>query len=204
MNRFSHQLQQLQPPGLALPTDPESDWVELLEGIAPEFARVEARTRQLETEITLSDGAVELLEEWEALLGLPDDCIEIPADPADRLALIRSRLAAVGGQTAAYLEGLIAKLGVTATIEPEQPFEMGVSGMGDPVGGSDWRHVWRYITADDVPEDLRATIRCTVNRHKPAHTVATAEYRLDTVGPSTDELSDIINNGLPGALGSLL
>lgn len=203
MNNYSQQLQQLQPPGMALPSDPDSAWVALLDGIAAEFARIDGRTQQLETEITLSDGTVELLAEWERVLGLPDDCMAIPADPADRLAVIRSRIAAAGGQTPQYLIGLIETLGVSATIVEEEPFEMGRHGMGDPIGGSEWRHVWRYVTADDVPAELRDVIRCTVDRHKPAHTVATAEYRLDTVGPSSSTFHELMNTGLPAAVGSL-
>lgn len=204
MNNYGQQLQQLQPPGMALPSDPDSAWVALLDGIAAEFARIDGRTKQLETEITLSDGTVELLAEWEHVLGLPDDCMAIPADPADRLAVIRSRIAAAGGQTPQYLIGLIETLGVSATIVEEEPFEMGRHGMGDPVGGSEWRHVWRYETLDEVGSNIRKVIQCTVDRHKPAHTVASADYRLDLISGSSDSLFEILNTGLPESIGGLL
>ena len=44
MNAYVDQLLQLQPPGMALTTDPESAWVKLLEGVATEFARIDARS----------------------------------------------------------------------------------------------------------------------------------------------------------------
>jgi len=181
MNNYGQQLQQLQPPGMALPSDPDSAWVALLDGIAAEFARIDGRTKQLETEITLSDGAVELLAEWERVLGLPDDCMAIPADPADRLAVIRSRIAATGGQSPEYLIGLVAKLGIRAAIDPKSPFEVGVNQMGDPVGGSEWRHVWTLRTINYPDAALQTAIKCIINRHKPAHTVALFEFNSETI-----------------------
>lgn len=194
MNNYGQQLQQLQPPGMALPSDPDSAWVALLDGIAAEFSRIDGRTKQLETEITLQDGAEELLDEWESVLAVEDQCGEVSSDKGERLAGIRSRLSAVGGQTSAYFIGLIEKFGFDVAIQEETPFEMGVNGMGDPVGGSEWRHVWRIFFAKVPNADLRHAIECTIHRYKPAHTAVLFEYfgvmLLDGYGPDSVLLTE--------------
>ena len=74
MADYLNQLLQLQPPGEALPTDPDSTWVKLLDGLAQELERVDSRAAAL---IRESDPrqALELLADWERVCGLPGDCL---------------------------------------------------------------------------------------------------------------------------------
>ncbi|CUR45496.1 FIG121501: Prophage tail protein [Alloalcanivorax xenomutans] len=202
MNDFTNQLVLLQPPGIGLPTEPDSGWYQLLAGLAAEFERIDGRSADLTKEITLQPGAIELLDEWEDALGINDDPI-VPTDPDDRRNNVVAKLSAIGGQTLAYFIGIAQRFGVKTSTVEERPFEMGVHGMGDPVGGDEWRHVWSVLTTDVVSSDVRAILERAINRYKPAHTVALFDYRLDSVGPSTDALHNIINFGLPGAVGSL-
>ena len=63
---YLSQLLALQPPGAALPREPESIWVRLLAALADGFERVDARSNDLVRE---SDprSSIELITDWERL-----------------------------------------------------------------------------------------------------------------------------------------
>ena len=61
------------------------------------------------------------LEDWETELGLPDTCFSGTGGTDQRIAAVRARFAAVGGQSPAYFICLAASLGYDITIdEPTQ------------------------------------------------------------------------------------
>ena len=104
---YLSQLLALQPPGAALPREPESVWVRLLAALADGFERVDARSNDLVRE---SDprSCIELITDWERVCGLPGECL---AD--DSIASLQGRRAAVvnvltrgGGQTPAFFKRL--------------------------------------------------------------------------------------------------
>ena len=70
---YLSQLLALQPPGAALPREPESVWVRLLAALADGFERVDARSDDLVRE---SDprSCIELITDWERVCGLPGEC----------------------------------------------------------------------------------------------------------------------------------
>ena len=70
MNDYLSQFLALQPPGAALPREPESVWARLLAALADGFDRVEARAGDLVTE---SDPRTcnDMLTDWERVCGLP-------------------------------------------------------------------------------------------------------------------------------------
>lgn len=173
---YRDQLAQLQPAGKALPRDPNSTWMKLFAGLGVEFSRVHGRIEDLKREITL-DGATELLPEWEEATGLPNKCAPAPADNAERLARIKAKLAEQGGQTPEYFIGIAARYGISITHdESATPFEIGVHGMGDPVGGYEWRYVW-YIDVDPAPtEEFRTLLECVLGDLLPAHLVVKFRY----------------------------
>ncbi len=174
--QYVDQLIALQPPGRALPTQPDSNWVKLLAALSAELQRVDDNAQQLVEEITVGDLAIEMLGEWEDALGLPDPCAPSPTDPAIRRARIHAKLASIGGQSKRYYIDVIAKLGYSIGIETFDPFEMGVSGMGDGVGGNEWANVWQVNVPGDVPDDIRALIECVIHQLMPAHTVVMFGY----------------------------
>ena len=67
---YLSQLLALQPPGAALPREPESVWVRLLAALADGFERVDARSNDLVRE---SDprSCIELIADCERVCGLP-------------------------------------------------------------------------------------------------------------------------------------
>lgn len=171
MDRYTQQLVQLQPPGNALPTHPESKWVKLLAGIAAEFERVHQRIDALVMEMLLQGGE-ELLDDWEASLDLPDVCMRAnpPTDPDLRRLRIRAKIAETGGQNEDYFIGIANALGLAASIDVFKPFEMGISGMGDPIGGADQRYIWVMNFAEDADPVRLALAKCIVREAAPKHT----------------------------------
>lgn len=186
MNAYVDQLMQLQPPGMALTTDPESAWVKLLEGVATEFARIDGRSEDLVAEVTLAPTANELLDAWESIVQEPVVGDLGTGTNSERVAGIRSALAAVGGQSVSYFMDIIRQFNVPADIQECRPFEVGRDGMGDPVGGEEWLYIWRVLLREYVPAETVQAMTRILNKHKPAHTIVTVRFEIP---PPTDQQS---------------
>lgn len=180
---YTAQLQALMPLGRAWPRDADSALRALLEGLAQEFARLDARAEELLRELD-PRGSVELLPDWERLLGLPDECSGIAATLADRRRDAHAKLTGVAGLDKASIIAAAAALGYTITIdELDQVRADAIPGL-DTTGGK-WRFVWwvnvpgvvRYWTVlSGVNEPLAtygatAALSCRIRAISPAHTL---------------------------------
>lgn len=108
---YLRQLKHLLPPGVLLNLEAGSVLSRLLEGLADELARVNARVADLLNE---SDPrtATETLAEWEAMLALPDERVtEIAVTAAERRVAITQKLIARGGQSVEFFTALCAACG---------------------------------------------------------------------------------------------
>ena len=105
------QVQALLPPGLAWTREQDAVLTLLLQGLAEELARVDGRADDLVDEADPRT-ALELLQEWEAVCGYPDECLESGATPQERRAAVVARLTARGGQSRAYFIALAAVPGI--------------------------------------------------------------------------------------------
>jgi len=106
---------------------------------------------------------VQLLEDWERVLELPDPCT--PADAVLTLQERRSRvvqkLTLGGGQSPGFYIALAALIGYAVTIDEPHPFVCGLSHVGDHVGGSYTdHHYWRV----NVPEPRVTYFRTGASR----------------------------------------
>lgn len=188
---YRRQLQALLPRGAAWTRALGAVLTRVLDSLAEEFARVDARARALINE-ALPDTTTELLPDWERVAGLPDGCSGRLRDTLQgrRLDLV-SKLTATGGQSLAYFGAVAAALGYHITIEEFRPFRVGIGRVGTPVCGVRWHHVWRVngpptpITQfrsglSAVGEPLRSwgnqALECRINQLKPAHTLVLFAY----------------------------
>ena len=205
---YSFQLRALLPSGVAWPSveDPAATVLgRLLHGIGEELARVDGRAADLVDREADPRLAVELFEEWERMVGLPDPCVgELPTIQERRAELLARLTGAATlfgsgdalfrtGQSVQAIIRAAAAAGFEITIEENDPetFRAGVSVAGDPVTGS----IWRYLFYVDAPEtSIRSHFRaksrageplrtwgnepleCLVNRIKPAHAIAVFRY----------------------------
>lgn len=136
---YARALALLLPRGRAWATGPDSVLQRLMAAISAPFAALDLRIRRLWAEAD-PDQALELLEEWEALLGLPDPCVGTNPGLRSRQRIAAARLAAQGGQTIAYLKSLAARVGFVVEIEEHQAITC-ESAVGGPILSDAWAFV---------------------------------------------------------------
>lgn len=176
---YSRQLKQLLPPGKLWNLESDSWLSNLLVAIGEELSRVAERAASLMEE---SDPrtALEMLEDWERMLGLPDHCIEsIPASLAERRLAITQKLIRQGGQHAAFYVALAAACGYTATVVDTYGSTVLRSGFlsGSPCYGEPWAHAWRLDVDPPVGAALsHAELECIIRRAAPSHSVVFFNY----------------------------
>lgn len=147
MSDYLSQLIALQPPGPALPREPESVWVRLLGVLADSFDRIDRRSGDLVLE---SDPRTcnDMLTDWERVCGLPSDCM--PDDSVNTLQVRRAAIVNVlnrlGGQTPAYFRRLAEIAGIEIEITEYKPFVCGLNVCGDTLWGpEEVRFVWQIV-----------------------------------------------------------
>lgn len=126
------QLQALLPPGPAWSREPDATLTAVLGIFADGLARADARADSLVRESDPRD-AIELLEEWEAMFGLPDACSPPEAYDtlAERRAALAQRVTAIGGVAPQYLIDLAVAQGFEITITEIRPTVCGIAECGD-------------------------------------------------------------------------
>ena len=180
-------LRNLLPPGAAWPTEDDSDLTRLLSAMADELARIHRRALELLEEADPRT-TFELLDDFERMLGLPDECTDVIDNIQERRDAIVQRLTSTGGQSIAYFLGIAEAIGYEGvTIEEYDPFECGESQCGEPLNGpSAVRYEWRLqVPGARVTEfvagasecgdplgdiDRAEDLECLLSRLKPAHT----------------------------------
>lgn len=186
---YKHQFQALLPYGPAWPRDDDADLTRFLAALAEEFARIDARTDALLNEADPRT-TLELLLDWERVVGLPDGCVGPLDGTSARRAAVVGKLNGLGGQSPAYYIALAASIGFGITIT-EFFLHTCESDCETPIYGELWRFVWAvtvideftviYQTCEDDCETPLASwgndlLECTINRLKPAHTLALFYY----------------------------
>lgn len=192
---YRQQLQAVLLRGLAWPRDDEANLTKLLDGLAVEFARAHGRSIDLMIEAD-PRATRELLPEWEAFAGLPDECSAgLATTVQERRAALVAKLTSRGGQSVAYFLGIAQKLGYEISIREIRPFICGRSRTGrDYLGGpASNRHYWRVTVhgpritpfktgvsrcGEKLGKITRAEdLECILQRLKPAHTVLVVAYQ---------------------------
>ena len=185
---YLRSLQALLPQGLAWTREDDANLTLLLLAFADEFARVDARAMALVDEADPRT-TFELLADWERVAGLPDSCVVVEQNIAQRRAALVARLTTVGGQTAAYLVALAAANGYTISISEYVLFDV-TDTVDSLIISYPWQFafsvqsallgVFEFSVADSVADALatwsNTGIECIINRYKPAHTQAIFIY----------------------------
>lgn len=180
----------LLPRGKAWPRDRRFEVYNMLAGLAEEFLRIDLRVDQLLLEAD-PRSTTEMLEEWEAVVGIPDGCAP-PAPTLDRRRRdIVARLTQQGALNKQFYIDFAAYLGFTITIQEYRPFRAGVSSAGDPLSNGDWVYAFtvrgpvetinffsagRNQAGDPLANWGNAFLECAINKRKPAGTIALYAY----------------------------
>ena len=190
---YARSLLALLPTGPVWPRGGDSVLARLMAGFGAGLARVHGAALDLEGE---SDprAAGDLLEEWEAAAGLPDDCTETLADTLqERRDSVVSRLTDVADLSRQAIIDLATVLGYAITIEEFVPFTCGLSQCGDPLNGAATvRFNWKVEVPDPRVTFFRTgesrigdslgqidradDLECALKRLAPAHTTLIFSY----------------------------
>lgn len=136
----------------------------LLGAMAPELARADDRIQDMLREADPRQ-TFELLEDWQRLLGLPDECTPLGATLEEQRNQVVQKYTSVGGISGAYYEFLTAQLGFPSVVTKPLPFRVGRSRVGDaltndfdvpftvgmPIGSSLHDVGWLFYFNVDVP-----------------------------------------------------
>ncbi|KAB7624312.1 YmfQ family protein [Alkalilimnicola sp. S0819] len=187
------ELQALLPPGQALPRELEAVFTRLLAALADENARLYDRAAAL---IGESDPryTLELLADWERVLGLPDPCSGDDQTIQERRGSVVAKLLYEGGLSRQFFIDLAAALGYGIEIVEYSPFVCGISQCGvDQLNPAEMRFVWRarlseprttYFRCGEselgtdplLKIDRADDLECLFKRRKPAHTTVFVDY----------------------------
>lgn len=132
-NDYQGMLQALLPRGLAWNRVPGSRLGGFLRALACELVRVDSASHFLVDEIHPLT-CVAGLEDWERVLGLPDECLPTGNSLQERRSAALARLRDQGRQDLEYWQGLAETLGYEIVIEEHWPFICGIHECGDPSG----------------------------------------------------------------------
>ena len=120
--------------------------------------------------------AVQLLPDYETLLGLPYPGFNISATTAERQADIVAALIAQGGQTSAYFLGIVAAHGHSgATITDNYEAFTAGTPCGTPLYGTAWVFYWQINMVEAGPDLL---LQYLITKYAPAHTVVGFVYNV--------------------------
>jgi uncharacterized protein YmfQ (DUF2313 family) len=189
-DQYREQLTALAPPGHALPEQPDSNWQQLLQALADEYARVDGRLHDLVKEGN-PESTNELLIEWERLLALPGPCDTLPETIQERRLAAHAKLIRVGGASPAYFIELAESLGYQVAITEYRPFRAGFSAAGDSLTNDGWLYHWMVNAAETAVTEFSAgqsaagepvrswgddRLECPIEQLKPAHTIVNFSY----------------------------
>jgi len=155
-------------------------------GLSEELARHHNRALDLIEELDPRT-TVDMLDNWEELLGLPDPCVPEslqPSTTAERQEAVHAAWTAAGGQSASYFEGVAdTQLGVApGTCEVVElqytPFRTSVNRCGDRLNVHGSQFIWTLKAPAATSAAKRAQLECLIDRLKPSHTVVWYEYTL--------------------------
>lgn len=169
---YRDQMLAAQPPGIALPTDPDSTWAKLFHALGEEFARIEHRGEDLLTEADPAQ-ADELLPDWERNFDLPDPCTPAAQTLEQRQGALLARMTWPGGQSVQYFTNVAERLGYTITITEYQPHTVD-SPVDHPLY-DEWWSVAVKIETGASEQDSKA-LECVIERLKHVQIITIYEY----------------------------
>jgi uncharacterized protein YmfQ (DUF2313 family) len=197
---YARQFRQLLPRGAAWDFPIDGTFAGLIAGLAEEFARIDNRARDLIEEADPRT-TLELLADWERVVGLPDNCSgEEPDNATERQVALHEKLTKLGAQNATAYKEMAARLGYAIDVIEHRPFRTGAR-VGDRVNSLPWTFVWTvnvrpfegwleeatfiaHLKAGD-PCGLRLrgfgalSLECVIERAKPAHTHVLFAYEIE-------------------------
>lgn len=139
----------LLPEGLAWPKESGTQTYKAAEALAQELQRIDSRVADLLAE---SDPrtTLELLEDWERVVGIPDECSGVGSTIQARRNEVLARLTGGGSLSRQFYIDFAESLGFAIEIIEFPPFVAG-SNAGDLLSNLDgWRFTWQVQAPEDT------------------------------------------------------
>lgn len=190
--KYLNLLRKLMPDGTlwAAKYDRASNMSKLLESLSYEAYRVEERGLDLIREANPAS-TIEMLGDWERVLGLPDECSKNNQvlSIQERRARVLQVLTTRGGQNVDFYKTLASNFGFDISVievKDQPPFRAGIARAGDRLTNGDWRYAFIIQAPTDSVVRFRAgqssagdpllkvsnsVLECLMQKHKPAHTI---------------------------------
>ena len=190
---FARAFQALLPPGPVWPRDADATQTQVMRALVPTYVRNTDDASALIADAFPST-AVDMLPDWEYVLGLPDPCAGPDQTIAQRQAHVVARLTQQNGPSIPSLTAYAAALGFAITIDEFAPARFGQAKFGDPMNGIAWVFAWRVNAPATTLTPARfgsarfgdpfrtwesAVLECEMRRIKPAHTILQFAYSGD-------------------------
>lgn len=190
--QYQEQLRSLLPSGPAWDPERVPELHQVLQGLAEELARIDARAVDLLNEMDPA-GVTELVPDWERVMNLPDPCLGLTPLFDDRRLAVRRRLLAVGNQSIAYYLDIARTQGYpNATLTEHRAPRFGRSRFGSARFGT-WQaqFMWTLNTGGRLLLGRRfgatywgerfgvnpcSALECLIQRTAPAHTLVHINY----------------------------
>lgn len=158
---------------------PNSFIGKLLSCFASELNRLEARNIALIRE-SVPGLCVELLPNYERMLGLPEDCMPPAQTQGERQANVHAKYTAkYSGLSTQFYIDYAERMGITITIDEGggvgTPFRLGgastpgITRFGNRFWSAATLYTWRVNVAQTEPHF--DSLVCMMNKMKPAHTI---------------------------------
>ena len=175
-------LQALMPPGLAWVRDSDTRITKFLRGLAYSFARVSRRVRDLLEEVDPRT-TYEMLEDWERVYGLPDECAQ-PTTLAGRRTALHGKMLGNVDPNKDNIKAIAANLGYVLDIyeyKRDDLFDC-ESTCEDYLYDAQWMFHWDIAF---WPGAVDAQLYCAIEQIVPNHTYLVNSVRHWTPGDVT-------------------
>ncbi|MDO9711041.1 YmfQ family protein [Paracraurococcus lichenis] len=188
--QFAQAFLNLLPTGKAWPKETESNLTRTAAALVPVYVTNSHSAGNLLVD-TFPSSTIELLPEWEASLGLPDECQGPAPTLQARRAQVVARFIDSGGQSLQHFIDIAAALGYPITITEYEPSRAGAMRAGQPLMAEGMQFVMRinaallnirHFTAGSstAGEPLTSfgndVLVCELTRIAPAHTRPVFSY----------------------------
>jgi uncharacterized protein YmfQ (DUF2313 family) len=196
LDRYKTLLRNLFPRGEAFRIEPGSTFASFVDALANEPARIEDRVQDFLNEMDPRT-TNEMVDNWERLLNIPDECTPDDYEPtlADRRTRIMQKLTTGGGQNDAFYLLLAQQLGYDSSlfsITTFRDFKVGVSKAGQSLANTHdsdgvetgWPYAFQVSAPAEFVQRFRVgrstvgqklvlpentTLECVIRKFAPAH-----------------------------------
>lgn len=204
VEKYSSTLKKLFPQGWAFRFFKDLNITKIIDSLSIEPDRLEARAYKLLDELD-PNTTYEMLDNWERLLGIPDECTpDTELSVFERRLRILQKLTTGGGQSADFYKLIAGQLGYDVEVIEIinfRDFRAGIARAGDALtnttlpNGETGPAGWAFTFLIKAPADLirpfyagqgsagqrlvireNSTLECVIKKFAPAHTLVLFSY----------------------------